>query len=66
MQAQEAVQANHDSWVNRNRWKLGLTLAALIGGWWWHRSHRPAINVGPVSERWLAEQAFEAGQRPTE
>lgn len=63
----QSVQTNHNSWLNRNGWKLGLVFAAVFGGLWWRRSHRPhGINAGSVSERWLAEQAFEAGQRPGE
>lgn len=62
------VEPDHGSWLSRNRWRLGFALAALLGGVWWRRSHHHphGINVGSVSERWLAEQAFEAGQRSAE
>jgi hypothetical protein len=63
---EQALQPN-GSWLNRNRWRLGFAVAALLGGIFWRRSHRSnPISVGAVSERWLAEQAFEAGQRPVE
>jgi hypothetical protein len=66
MNAHAAVQPDgHNSWLRRNRWRVGLVLAAIAGGVWWHRAGRgERISVGSVSERWLAEQAFEAGQRP--
>jgi hypothetical protein len=63
----QALQSDHDSWFGRNGWKFGFVFAALLGGLWWRRMHRVQnISVGSVSERWLAEQAFEAGQRPGE
>lgn len=63
-----ALQPDQPSWFNRNRWRLGFALLAVIGGVWFrHRRRGPdAIDVGAVSERWLAEQAFQAGQRPAE
>lgn len=68
MDAHALSSDNHDSWLRRNRWRLGMLLAAVVGGSvWWHRAGRDQrISVGAVSERWLAEQAFEAGQRPEE
>lgn len=63
----QVEQSDHHSWLSRNRWKLGFAFAALVGGVWWRRTHSHRdISVGSVSERWLAEQAFEAGQRPVE
>lgn len=64
----QALQPDNNSWLNRNRWRLGFAVAALLGGVLWRRSHQHSqrISVGSVSERWLAEQAFEAGQRPSE
>jgi hypothetical protein len=63
----DVVPPNHNSWLGRNRWKLGFALVALLGGVWWRRSHHhQRISVGSVSERWLAEQAFDAGQRSAE
>ncbi len=68
MDAAHAIQPdNHHSWIRRNRWRVGMLVAAAIGGYWWHRTGRDQrISVSSVSERWLAEQAFEAGQRPQE
>jgi hypothetical protein len=62
----QAVHENR-SWLNRNRWRIGMALAVVIGGYWWHRAGRDQhISVGAVSERWLAEQAFDAGQHRDE
>jgi hypothetical protein len=62
----QSVQPNH-SWLSRYGWPLGVVFAAVFGGIWWRRTQRPhGISVGSVSERWLAEQAFESGQRPGE
>jgi hypothetical protein len=55
------------SWLNRNRWRIGVALAAIVGGYLWHRTGRDQrISVGSVSEQWLAEQTFDAGQHPRE
>jgi hypothetical protein len=63
----QSLQPDHHSWLGRNGWKLGFVFAAVFGGLLWRRSQRVRdISVGAVSERWLAEQAFEAGQRPGE
>jgi hypothetical protein len=63
----QLAESDSRGWLNRNRWPIGFAVAALVGGLWWRRSHRrPPINVGAVSERWLAEQEFEAGQKPAE
>jgi hypothetical protein len=62
----QALQENR-SWLNRNRWRIGMALAVVLGGYWWHRARRDErISVGTVSERWLAEQAFDAGQHRNE
>jgi hypothetical protein len=58
---------NDESWLRRNRWRIGMVVVVVVGGLWWRRMLRePRISVGSVSERWLAEQAFEAGQRAEE
>lgn len=63
----ESVDIEPDNWLTRNRWKVGLTLAAILGGFWWQRAGRNRrIITGAVSERWLAEQQFDAGQHPEE
>lgn len=63
----EFADTEPPGWLNRNGWKIGLTLAALIGGFWWQRAGRDRrIAVGSVSERWLAEQQFDSGQHPPE
>jgi hypothetical protein len=68
MDARAPQPDSDESWLRRNHWRLGMLLvAAAGGGWWWHRASRePRISVGAVSERWLAEQAFEAGQHSPE
>jgi hypothetical protein len=61
----EALPTNgRGSWLRRNRWRVGGLVAAVVaGGIWWRRTARARdFSVGSVSERWLAEQAFEAGQ----
>jgi hypothetical protein len=63
----QALQQDPRSWLNRNRWRIGMAVAAILGGYWWHRAGRnERISVGSVSERWLAEQAFDSGQHPDE
>jgi hypothetical protein len=64
----DELEAEHpDGWVVRNRWKLALAAAAVASGFWWGRYRgRAPINVDRVSERWLAEHMFEAGQHPAE
>jgi hypothetical protein len=67
MDAQALPSDDHDSWLRRNRWRIGMVVVAVVGGLWWRRIGRDSrISVGSVSERWLAEQAFEAGQRADE
>jgi hypothetical protein len=67
MDAHALQSDNHDSWLRRNRWRIGMVVVAVVGGLWWRRTGREnRISVGSVSERWLAEQAFEAGQRTEE
>lgn len=64
MDAQVFMPDDDGSWLRRNRWRLGLIAAAVAGGIWWrHSAQQRNITVGSVSERWLAERAFEAGQR---
>ncbi len=64
----QAVESEPSNWLSRNRWKIGITLATLVGGLLWQQRARRKrrIAVGPVSERWLAEQQFDAGQHPAE
>ena len=67
MEDVQALQPGRNSWLNRNGWKLGFAFTAVLGAVWWRHAHRSQrINVGSVSERWLAEQAFSAGQQPPE
>ncbi len=68
MDAEAFPADGRDSWLRRNRWRLGsMLVAAIAGGIWWRRARRAqSISVGSVSERWLAEQAFEAGQHVEE
>jgi hypothetical protein len=67
MESQSAVHDDHDHWLRRNRWRIGLALAAVVGGYWWHRaSRRRRIDVDGVSREWLAEREFDAGQHPGE
>lgn len=51
------------SWVRRNAWSLGSVAAALtLGGFWWRRRRRRQLEVGPVTEAWLEEHEYGAGQ----
>jgi hypothetical protein len=52
------------SFVRRNAWRLGGTLAVMtIGGFLWRRRRqRKHLEVGPVSEQWLIEHEYERGQ----
>lgn len=63
-----ALQPENESWLSRNRWRLGFALLAVFSGVLFrrYRHGHDRIDVGAVSERWLAEQAFQAGQRPVE
>jgi hypothetical protein len=66
------VPSNHEQpdepWVSRNRWRIGLALAALAGGGYFWRRHslRRRIAVDRVSEQWLAQREFTAGQHQDE
>jgi hypothetical protein len=63
----EAQYSDDDSWLNnKNRWRLGLALAAAFGGLWWKAGRKRRILIDRVSERWLAEQKFESGQHPSD
>ncbi|RPJ78736.1 MAG: hypothetical protein EHM13_14235 [Acidobacteria bacterium] len=63
----DELRQEHPGWVLRNRWKLALAAAAVAGGFWGGRSReRSRISVERVSEQWLAEHAFTAGQQPPE
>jgi hypothetical protein len=66
MDVHGAQPNGHENWVRRNRWKLSFALAAALGGILWRSGRQARIHVERVSERWLAEQAFESGQRPRE
>ncbi len=57
------LDRNGTNWTTRNRGKLMVAGLALLGGFWWRRRRRMSrIDVGRVSESWLAEQEFEAGR----
>jgi hypothetical protein len=67
----EAPSIDHQPdqrWVSRNRWRIGLALAAVVGGGYFWRRHgqRNRIAVDRVSEQWLAQREFTAGQHPDE
>ncbi len=66
MKAEDATGDQPKGWVVRNRWKLAIAAAAAVSGFWWSRSRRSRIDVDRVSEQWLAEHTFEAGQHPRE
>lgn len=54
--------------MSRNRWRIGFVVAALVGGgyfWRWN-DRRRRIAVDRLSEQWLAQREFQAGQHPEE
>jgi len=57
-----------EPWVSRNRWRLGIAFAALVGGGYlWQRSaRRRRIAVDRLSDQWLAQREFVAGQHQDE
>jgi hypothetical protein len=68
MDASSPQHDHHEAWVSRNRWRIGIAFAALVGGgYFWHRvDSRRRIAVDRVSQQWLAQREFEAGQHPDE
>jgi len=68
MAGHDTDESDTDHWMSRHRWSLGMVLAMVVGGGYvWRRMGRDRrISVDRVSERWLAEQQFEAGQHPAE
>jgi hypothetical protein len=68
MDTSPASHEQHEAWVSRNRWRIGFVFAALVGGGYlWHRTdRRQRIAVDRVSQQWLAEREFDAGQHPDE
>jgi hypothetical protein len=68
MDARSTERKPDRPWVNRNGWRIGLALAALAGGGYlWRRNARQRrIAVDGLSERWLAQREFTAGQHPDE
>jgi hypothetical protein len=57
-----------EGWASRNGWRVGLVLAALVGGgYFWQRSRwRRRIAVDRLSQQWLSQREFSAGQHPDE
>ena len=54
-------------WLSPPRVALGVVaLAALGGGAWWRRRRRKRIALQPMSEGWLREREYGAGQRPAD
>ncbi len=49
-------------WSERHRGKLIVAGLALLGGILWRRRRQRRIDVGRVSETWLAEREFESGR----
>jgi len=68
MDAPSNQREPEERWVSRNRWRIGLAVAAVIGGgYFWHLGgRRRRIAVDHVSEQWLAQREFSAGQHPEE
>jgi MYXO-CTERM domain-containing protein len=55
------------SWLSGPRVVVGVfALAALGGGAWWRRRQRKRIALQPMSEDWLREREYGAGQRPSQ
>jgi hypothetical protein len=54
--------------VPRHAWTVGgaLAIATLAGYWWRQRRRRKRVELEPVSEQWLSEHLYEAGQRGDE
>lgn len=51
-------------WLSPPRIAFGVVaLAALGGGAWWRRRRRARIALQPMSDGWLREREYDAGQR---
>ncbi len=68
MDAPSTQREPDEPWVSRNRWRIGFVVAALVGGgyFWQSGARRRRIAVDRVSEQWLAQREFTAGQHPEE
>jgi hypothetical protein len=55
------------SWARDHKVALGslVAVATLGGGFWWRRRRR-RIQLEPMSDQWLREREYDAGQREHE
>jgi hypothetical protein len=55
-----------EPWMSRHGWRVGIALVALVGGgyFWQRRRRRRQIAVDRISQQWLAQREFSAGQHP--
>jgi len=63
----DVASAPH-SWLNDHKFALGslIAVATLGSGLWWRRRRRRRIELGPMSDQWLREREYDAGQRSDE
>jgi uncharacterized protein YjiS (DUF1127 family) len=51
------------AWLSPTRLAFGaVALAALGGGAWWRRRRRARVALQPMSDDWLREREYDAGQ----
>jgi len=62
-----AASAARRSWMSDHKFALGslVAVATLGGGFWWRRRRR-RIQLEPMSDQWLREREYDAGQRSDE
>lgn len=52
------------SWVRRHPFAFGgAVLVAAVAGLWWRQRRRSRVVLTPMSERWLMQHEYDAGQQ---
>lgn len=65
---EETTTSAAHSWMSDHKYALGglVAVATLGGGFWWRRRRRRRIQLEPMSDQWLREREYDAGQRSHE